>query len=66
MTKSTLNQDVKRFTFGVTGFVVLILGVALILLYWNDVVILFRGIIGIILALAGLFTLYCMNLMDKK
>ena len=39
------------------GSVLLVAGVALILAWWKDVVFLFRGGVGIALALAGLVTL---------
>ena len=42
----------------ILGSFVLILGTILILLWWQDVVILFRGIFGILLALGGMFVLY--------
>ncbi len=38
--------------------VLLITGVTLILVWWQDLVIIFRGVIGFIIALAGLFILY--------
>ena len=40
------------------GCVLLITGVTLILVWWQDLVIIFRGVIGFIIALAGLFILY--------
>lgn len=43
------------------GGVVLLLGITFILAWWQDVVSLFRGGIGIILALTGLMVLYMMK-----
>ena len=43
---------------GILGIVFLIAGLVMVLAWWPDVVILFRGAIGFILALAGLLTLY--------
>ena len=40
------------------GALVLILGIALILSWWTYVVVVFRGIVGIGLALIGLLLLY--------
>ena len=40
------------------GGVVLIIGMTLVLFWWRDVVILFRGAIGILLALGGMLLLY--------
>ena len=43
------------------GSVILVLGIALILRWWVDVVVLFRAGIGMALALAGLLVLYSLN-----
>lgn len=51
----------KKFVLFVAGFFVIVLGVTLILGWWPDVVALFKGATGIILALAGLLMLYGMN-----
>ena len=45
----------------IIGFSLLVVGIALILLWWPAVVVLFRGAVGIILALAGLLTLYAVK-----
>lgn len=42
----------------IAGFCILILGVGLILIWWPEVVNLFKGATGIILALTGLIVLY--------
>jgi hypothetical protein len=43
------------------GSVMLVLGIALVLRFWADVVLVFRAGIGIALALAGLLVLYSLN-----
>jgi len=61
MTKNSQTKNYKKFVLFVAGFFVLILGITLILVWWKDVVGLFRGAIGFILALAGLFSLYAVG-----
>ena len=61
MEEDSQKKSYKRFVLFVVGFFVLILGVTLILVCWKDVVTLFKGASGIILALAGLFMLYAVN-----
>jgi len=48
----------KQIFIAITGVCALILGIALILLWWPQVVDLFKGVIGMILALVGLVILY--------
>ncbi len=43
------------------GSFILILGIALVLRFWTDVASLFRAVIGMVLALAGLLILYSLN-----
>ena len=43
------------------GSVILVLGIALVLRFWADVVLVFRAVIGMVLALAGLLVLYSLN-----
>lgn len=43
------------------GSVILVLGTALVLRFWTDVVSLFRSVIGMALALAGLLILYSLG-----
>ncbi len=40
------------------GCMLLIIGVTLILVWWKDLVVIVRGVIGFVIALAGLFMLY--------
>jgi len=61
MTTKGKHSGYKKFVLFLVGFVVLILGVTLILVWWKDVAVLFRGTVGIILALGGLFTLYAVS-----
>jgi hypothetical protein len=61
MTKDPQKDTYKSFILFTAGFFILVLGVTLILFCWKDVVVLFKGAVGIILALAGLFMLYAVN-----
>lgn len=47
----------KKIVIFMSGMVIFIAGVTLILFWWADVMRLFRGGIGVVLALAGLVTL---------
>lgn len=61
MAKDSQKSTYKRFLMFLVGFFILILGVTLILAWWKDVVILFKGAIGMMLALGGLLALYTLN-----
>ncbi len=61
MAKDDQKSKYKKFLMFLVGFFVLILGITLILAWWQDVVILFKGAIGMILALGGLLALYTLN-----
>lgn len=61
MTKDNQKSTYKKFLMFLIGFFILILGITLILAWWQDVVILFKGAIGMILALGGLLALYTLN-----
>ncbi len=61
MSEDDQKKGYKKFIFFLIGFFVLILGITLTLAWWEDVVTLFRGGIGIIFSLAGLFTLYAVG-----
>lgn len=55
-----MNKNKKSstvFLYGV-GWAMVVIGVALILLWWPQVVQLFKATVGIILAIAGLLVLY--------
>ena len=51
----------KKFVQFVVGFFILILGITLILVWWHETVALFKGALGVFLALGGLLTLYALN-----
>lgn len=61
MAKDNQKNTYKKFVMYIVGFFILILGITLILTWWADVVILLKGAIGIILAMAGLLMLYTLN-----
>lgn len=44
----------KKILLWVAGLIVLVLGLGLILKFWGEIAILFKGIIGMALAIAGL------------
>ena len=50
----------KAFKF-LLGSLILVAGIALILLWWGEVKILFRGVAGIVLSLAGLLVMYSLK-----
>ena len=51
----------KKGVLFALGSVMLVIGIALVLRFWADVVVLFRAGIGMALALAGLLVLYSLN-----
>ena len=61
MAKDSQKSAYKKFLMFLIGFFILILGITLILAWWEDVVVLFKGAIGMILALGGLLALYTLN-----
>ena len=61
MVKDHQKSAYKKFVMFLIGFFILILGITLILAWWEDVVILFKGAIGMILALGGLLALYTLK-----
>ena len=56
----SIDKKVKssKGTLFFLGSFVLVVGLTLVLIWWNDVVTLFRGVIGMLLALGGLLILY--------
>ena len=52
------HDEYKKFLLYLIGAFVLILGVTLNLLWWNDFVRLLKGVMGVALALTGLVILY--------
>lgn len=61
MVSDNRKNSYKKFVLCVGGFFILVLGMTLILVCWKDVVALFKGATGIVLALSGLFMLYAVN-----
>ena len=61
MAKDDQKSTYKKFIMFVFGFFILILGTTLILAWWTDVIIFFKGTLGKILAVAGLLMLYTLN-----
>ena len=53
-----MNMQKYRYSFFPLGFVTLIAGIALVLAWWPAVVGLFKGLSGMVLAVAGLLLLY--------
>ena len=51
----------KKGALFVLGSFILILGIALILRFWADAVLVFRAGVGMVLALAGLLILYSLG-----
>ena len=50
-------MSLKRLVVLVVGFTVLVMGITLTLAWWPDVAVIFRGSIGVILALIGILIL---------
>ena len=57
MTTKKERNITKKFISLAVGGALLVAGIALILTQWNCVVILFKGVIGMILAIIGLLVL---------
>ncbi len=61
MAHNNQNAPYQKFVQLLIGIALLTLGITLILVWRHDVVSLFRGVIGMTLALAGLLILYGLN-----
>ena len=61
MVKDHQKSTYKKFLMFLIGFFILILGITLILAWWEDVVVLIKGALGMILAFGGLLALYTLN-----
>ena len=57
MTGEFKKTNIRKIALFISGGAILVLGIALILGWWGYVVVIFKGAIGILLALAGLFIL---------
>ena len=53
-----MNKNTKDFFLFLAGSLLLITGITLVLIWWEDVTALFRGGIGMVIALAGMIVLY--------
>ena len=61
MSNDQFTKQYQNFLRGLLGCFILILGITLILKWWGDVVTIFKGLLGIGLALAGLLVLYSLK-----
>lgn len=61
MADQNQSKGYKKFVLFLCGCFALVLGVTLTLIWWADVVSLFRGGVGLILALGGMIVLYSLN-----
>jgi len=61
MAKKNESKIYKKFLLFIIGFFILVLGITLILVWFEQVAILFKGASGFILALGGLLMLYGLN-----
>ena len=57
MTEDLSKKNIKKILLFMTGGAILVLGITLILNWWIYVTIVFKGVLGIFLALFGLFLL---------
>ena len=58
MTCDAYKKKLKKVSLFIAGLAVLTVGIALILLWWGDLVVVFRGVIGVAIALAALVMLF--------
>jgi hypothetical protein len=58
---SVFEVNMKKFFLLAIGLTLVILGIALVLKEWAAVMIVFKGVIGAILAIAGLVVLCMLN-----
>ncbi|MFA5089105.1 MAG: hypothetical protein WC552_08765 [Candidatus Omnitrophota bacterium] len=58
MSAESKKKNGRNIYLFILGSLVLVMGITLILAWWPDVVALFKGSLGFLLALAGLFILY--------
>jgi len=54
-------ENYPRFLKGLGGIFLLVLGITMVLIWWADVVSLFKGFLGMAMALAGLLVLYSLK-----
>ncbi len=61
MATNTESSNYKKFLMYLSAVFILMIGITLILVWWTDVVSLFKGFLGLAFALAGLIMLYIFN-----
>ena len=59
--KNQKKSSYKKFVLYLVGSFFLILGITLVLIWWQDVVVLFKALVGMVLSLVGLVILYYLN-----
>jgi len=55
---TTKKQKSKKMIYLIAGCVFLVLGITLVLVWWEDVVSLFRGLLGMVMAVGAMVLLY--------
>ena len=58
MTQDVSKNNLKKMFFFILGGAILVLGIALVLSWWVYVEIIFKGAVGVLLALAGMLILF--------
>jgi uncharacterized membrane protein len=61
MKQNKQSPSYKKFLMYLSAVFSMLLGITLVLVWWPDVVSLFRGFVGMAFALAGLLILYILN-----
>lgn len=51
----------SKFLLFLCGSIILVVGITLVLIWWKDVVSLFKGFIGMFMSVGGLVLLYMMK-----
>jgi uncharacterized membrane protein len=58
MSEEKTANTYNKFVFVLVGVLMLLAGLTLVLVWWPDVVSIFKGVFGTVLAIAGLAVLY--------
>lgn len=53
-----MRKGIQKTRMMIVGSILLLAGITLVLMWWNDVLALFRGFAGMALAVGGLVVLY--------
>ena len=61
MAQNNESSSYKKFLMYLSACFILLIGITLILVWWDAVVNLFKGFLGLGFALAGLISLYILN-----